>query len=136
MNKFYWIPAVGEPKLIESEDSVNKVWHDLMNDPDHNLCFEMVHNIISPEIVFLVDDCGKMKEHKVNHFGSSFYPGTNYGDYIAGDLLVARIVDVPCFEDDLPFFEDIEIPFFEKDIGSLTLPDIDLIYFLLEVHNG
>ena len=127
MYKYYWIPAIGEPKLIESEDSVNKVWHDLMNDPEHHLCFQMVHNIIAAEIVFLVDDCGKMKDHKVNHFGSSFYPGTNYGDYIAGDVLIAKIIDVP-------YIEDNEVFFFEKDIGSLSQDDIDLIEYLLEVN--
>lgn len=126
MNKFYWIPAVGEPKLIESEESVNKVWHDLMNDPDHHLLFECVHNLISPDIVFLVDECGKMKNHQVNNFGSALYPGTPYGDYIAGNLLVARIVEVP-------YEKDGEVLFFEHDIGSLTTSDIDFIYFCLEV---
>ena len=124
MNKFYWIPAVGEPKLIETEDSVNTVWHDLMNDSDHHLCFEVVHNLISPDIVFLVDECGKMKDHEVNHFGSCFYPGTPYGDYIPGDLLVARIVSVPSEEDG-------DVLFFEHDIGSLEQHDIDLIQFYL-----
>lgn len=127
MNKFYWIPAVGEPKLIESDDSVNKVWHDLMNDLDHHLLFESVHNRIAPDIVFLVDECGKLKPHFVNRFASLFYPGTSFGDYIAGDVLIAKIIDVP-------YIEDNEVLFFEKDIGSLSQHDIDLINFLLEVH--
>lgn len=125
MNKFYWIPAVGEPKLIESADSVNKVWHDLMNDPHHHLLFESVHNIIAPDIVFLVDECGKLKPHSVNKFASIFYPGTPFGDYIAGDVLFAKIIDVP-------YIEDNEILFYEKDIGSLSQHDIDLINFLFE----
>lgn len=129
MNKFYWIPAVGEPKLIESEDSVNKVWHDLMNDPDYNLLFESVHNRISTDIVFLVDECGKLKSHFVNMFASIFYPGTPFGDYIAGDVLIAKIIDVP-------YIEDENVLFYEKDIGSLTNDDLRLIQFLLEFHNG
>ena len=127
MNKFYWIPAVGEPKLIESEDSVNKVWHDLMNDPDYHLLFESVHNRIAPDIVFLVDECGKLKKHFVNFFASSFYPGFFFGDYIAGDVLIAKLVDVP-------YIEDEKVLFYEKDIGSLSQDDIDFINFLLEVH--
>lgn len=125
MNKFYWIPAVGEPQLIESEHSVNKVWHDLMNDPDHHLLFESVHNRIAPDIVFLVDECGKLKTHKINKFASLFYLGTLFGDYIAGDVLVAKIIDVP-------YIEDNKTLFYEKDIGSLTDDDIRLIKFLLE----
>lgn len=127
MNKYYWIPAAGEPKLIESDVSVNNVWHDLMNDPDHHLCFETVHNRIAYDIVFLVDECGKLKPHHVNHFVSLFYPGTSFGDYIAGDVLIAKIIDGP-------YIEDNEVLFFEKDIGSLSQDDIDLIDFLLEVH--
>ena len=129
MNKFYWIPAVGEPKLIESEDSVNKVWHDLMNDPDHHLLFESVHNRIASDIVFLVDECGKLKKHFVNHFASSFYSGISFGDYIAGDVLIAKIIDVPYIEDD-------KVLFYEHDIGSLTEHDIRLIQSLLVSYNG
>lgn len=129
MNKFYWIPAVGEPKLIESEESVNKVWHDLMQDPDHFLCFETVHNRIGSEILFLVDECGKLKPHSVNKFASLFYPGTPFGDYIAGDVLIAKLIDVP-------YIEDNEVLFYEKDIGSLSQSDIDLINYLLENYHG
>lgn len=128
MNKYYWIPAVGEPKLIESEESVNKVWHDLMNDPDHHLCFEMVHNRISYDIVLLVDECGKLKSHFVNKFASLFYPGTPFGDYIAGDVLIAKLIDVP-------YIEDNKVLFYETDIGSLSDDDIRLIQFLLEIQN-
>lgn len=127
MNKFYWIPAVGEPKLIESEDSVNKVWHDLMNDPDHHLLFESVHNRIALDILFLVDECGKLKPHFVNKFASLFYPGASFGDYIAGDVLIAKLIDVP-------YIEDNEVLFYEKDIGSLSDDDIRLIQFSLEHH--
>lgn len=129
MNKYYWIPVIGDPKLIESEDSVNKVWHELMNDPDHHLLFESVHNLISPDIVFLVDECGKLKKHYINLFASLFYPGTNFGDYIAGDVLIAKIIDVP-------YIEDNEILFYEKDIGSLSDDDIRFIQSLLENQNG
>lgn len=129
MNKYYWIPTFGEPKLIESEESVNKVWHDLMNDPDHHLCFETVHNRICYDIVFLVDECGKLKSHFVNKFASLFYPGTIFGDYIAGDVLIAKLIDIP-------YIEDNKVLFYEKDIGSLSQHDIDLINHLLEVQNG
>lgn len=128
MNKFYWIPAVGEPKLIESEDTVNKVWHDLMNDPDHHLLFESVHNRIAPDILFLVDECGKLKPHSVNAFASLFYPGTSFGDYIAGDVLIAKLIDVP-------YIEDNEVSFYEKDIGSLTRHDITLINYFLTLYS-
>lgn len=129
MNKFYWIPAVGEPKLIESEDSVNKVWHDLMNGPDHHIIFETVHIQNTYDIVMLVDECGKLKSHFVNKFASLLYPGFTFGDYIAGDILIAKIIEVP-------YIEDNEILFFERDIGSLSQDDIDLINHLLEVHHG
>ena len=129
MNKYYYIPAVGEPKLIESEESVNKIWHDMMNDPDHHLCFETVHNRIGPDILFLVDECGKLKPHSVNKFASLFYPGTPFGDYIAEDVLIAKLIDVPYIEDNM-------ILFYEKDIGSLAQHDIDFINFLLENYHG
>ena len=129
MNKYYWISAVGEPKLIESEASVNNVWHDLMNDPDHDLCFESVPNIIGPDLVFLVDDCSKLKPHSVNKFASLFYPGSSFGDYIAGDVLVAKLIYVP-------YTDDNGILFYEHDIGSLSQHDLDFINLLLEHHYG
>lgn len=128
MYNYYWIPAVGEPQLIESEESVNKVWHDLMNDPDHHLLFESVHNRLSSDIVFLVDECGKLKPHAINKFASLFYPGTSFGDYIAGNVLICKIIDVP-------YTEDNEVLFYEKDLGSLTSQDITLINYFLYLYS-
>lgn len=52
--------------------------------------FEIVPLPIS-NLILIVDECGKLKSHDVNQLASKLYPGTPYGDYIAGDVIIGRI---------------------------------------------
>lgn len=92
-NDFLVIPADGStPFFIPQCGSINDTWHNLMRDPDRDLCFESV-KMDAPfdDLVILVDDCCKLRPHVVNELASLFYPGSSFGDYIAGTAMVARI---------------------------------------------
>lgn len=124
MNKYYWIPANGDPQVIESDLNINKLWHQLMNDPDSDLCFETVCMNKSREpfdnLIMMVDECGKLKDHYFNVFATAFYLGGDFGDYIAGDVLVCKMILVP-------YEEDGKILFYEHDLGSLSDSDLEYL---------
>lgn len=102
MNNYLVIHADGSlPLFIPQYGSINETWHILMNDLDHNLCFECV-KMDTPfdDLFMLVDDAAKLRPHSVNLIASEFYPGMKYGDYIAGTVMVCRMGLVPYTCDD------------------------------------
>lgn len=128
-NDFLVIPADGsKPYFIPQCGSVNDTWHNLMRDPDRELLFECVPIAAFgvKDLIFMVDECGKLKPHQVNAFASLFYPGFNFGDYLAGTVMVARMGLV---KTELAPGEYIE----EHDLLPLTEYHVNVFKSLLEV---
>lgn len=101
-NDFLVIPADGSmPFFIPQFGSINDTWHNLMRDPDRDLCFEtVVMDAPFDDLIMLVDDAAKLRPHSLNEFASDFYVGSAYGDYIAGTAMCCRIGLVPFTCDD------------------------------------
>ena len=54
--------------------------------------FEIVYLPHFGDLLMLVDDMGKVSDppKRINPLASMFYPGTNYGDPIVGDVLLGK----------------------------------------------
>lgn len=109
-HKFLFIPAdcARSCEWITQNDGerVNGMIHRYIN------CdlFEIVHFPIG-NLILIVDECGKLKPHDVNQLASKLYPGTPYGDYIAGDVIIGRIGLVQTdIIDGNPFLEPYILP--------------------------
>lgn len=75
-------------------------------------CFEIVNTFIQ-DLVMIVDESGKLKERwweRINYAASHLYPGSQYGDPIAGDVILAYrvnedLIPVPC--DIISWIDDV-----------------------------
>lgn len=126
---FLVIPSDGsKPYFIPQCGSISDTWHNLMRDPDRELLFECVSIAAFgvEDLIFMVDECGKLKPHSVNSFASLFYTGTQFGDYLAGTVMVARLGLV---KTELAPGEYIE----EYDLLPLTEYHVNVFKSLLEV---
>ena len=55
-------------------------------------CYEPVY--IFSDLIMLVDECGKFTGKPINIRASQFYPGTQYGDPIVGDVVICSTKSV------------------------------------------
>ena len=88
-------------------------------------CYEHVsiHEILS--FSFLVDECGKLKDpaKPINHRASIFYPGTDFGDPLVGDVFVCDIGLVDGESDFIPLSDEKE----ERLLNAIQV--FEKIYF-------
>lgn len=89
-------------------------------------CIEQVHTFI-PGVVIIVDESGKIKDppQPYNHVASPLYPGYQYGDWIAGPVILCNLEPVP------PLMEMDLFPLAPSQLARLSLflgieiPDLD-----------
>ena len=56
--------------------------------------FEIVYLSNYGDLVMIVDESGKLYDKRVNPLASLLYPGTVYGDYIVGDVLLGKMTNI------------------------------------------
>lgn len=113
-NTFLLLKTTGEISRVTmplgDADKFNSKVHELLN------CeyYELVS--IKGDCYFIVDELGKVCKpaKEINRKASLFYPGTNFGDPIVGDVIIAKhgyvngeLDAVGLDEKDLRYFEDL-----------------------------
>ena len=86
--QYIYITTNGDISIVDipSEELSRRV-HELI---DCEL-FEIVSLPNYGDLLMIVDETGKLTGKRCNPVASAVYPGTAYGDYIVGDVLIGKV---------------------------------------------
>lgn len=88
-------------------------------------CFEIAHTCVK-DVVLILDESGKLKDRwweRINYAASHLYPGSQLGDPIVGDVILAYQVGedlVPVPRDVIDFVTEVFNLYVEADYDDST----------------